>query len=87
MPQGSGRVTHCHIAARPPPVRQSQTGENVRPAPGLRFAVVRDATGRSLNACREEHSEEPRLIVASKDLTCYRHPRPARTADGTWSTP
>ncbi len=80
-------MTHCHIAARPPPARQSQTGENGRPAPDLRFAVVRDATGRSLTSCREEHTEELHLIVASRDLTRYRHPHPARTADGTWSTP
>ncbi|GAA2229314.1 hypothetical protein [Streptomyces nogalater] len=53
----------------------------------LRFAVVRDATGRPLTAYEEEHTKELHLIIASRDLTHYRHLHPTRAADGTWSAP
>ncbi|MGH4029567.1 hypothetical protein ACQB60_11600 [Actinomycetota bacterium Odt1-20B] len=53
----------------------------------LRFAVVKDATGRKVTAYRTEHGKELHLIVASRDLTTYRHLHPTRAADGTWSTP
>ncbi|MEU2060683.1 hypothetical protein [Streptomyces sp. NPDC013455] len=53
----------------------------------LRFAVVQDATGRALTAYQQEHTKELHLIIASRDLTVYRHLHPARAADGTWSTP
>ncbi|MEU6089652.1 hypothetical protein ABZ865_23150 [Streptomyces sp. NPDC047085] len=53
----------------------------------LRFAVVRDATGRALTAYQQEHTKELHLIVASRDLTVYRHVHPTRDADGTWSIP
>ncbi|MFE0174144.1 hypothetical protein ACFWZ2_17660 [Streptomyces sp. NPDC059002] len=53
----------------------------------LRFAVVKDATGRNVTAYRAEHDKELHLIVASRDLTSYRHLHPTRAADGTWSTP
>ncbi|MEV7190846.1 hypothetical protein AB0N81_03425 [Streptomyces sp. NPDC093510] len=52
----------------------------------LRFAVVKDATGRNVTAYQEEHDKELHLIVASRDLTTYRHLHPTRAADGTWST-
>lgn len=35
----------------------------------------------------EEHTKELHLIVASRDLTVFRHPHPRRAADGTWSAP
>ncbi|MFF7093107.1 hypothetical protein ACFY9A_12015 [Streptomyces rubradiris] len=54
---------------------------------GLRFAVVRDATGRPLTAYQEEHTKELHLVIASRDLTHYRHLHPTRAADGTWSAP
>lgn len=53
----------------------------------LRFAVVRDATGRPLTAYQAEHTKELHLIIASRDLTHFRHLHPTRAADGTWSTP
>ncbi|MEV0120714.1 hypothetical protein AB0I16_04015 [Streptomyces sp. NPDC050703] len=52
----------------------------------LRFAVVDDATGRNVTAYKKEHTKELHLIVASRDLTTYRHLHPRRAADGTWST-
>ncbi|MFF8595545.1 hypothetical protein ACF061_29705 [Streptomyces sp. NPDC015220] len=53
----------------------------------LRFAVVKDATGRNVTAYKREHDKELHLIVASRDLTVFRHLHPVRAADGTWSTP
>ncbi|MFF9817514.1 hypothetical protein [Streptomyces sp. NPDC014006] len=53
----------------------------------LRFAVVRDATGRNVTAYQAQHDKELHLIVASRDLTVFRHLHPVRAADGTWSTP
>ncbi|MFF3643885.1 hypothetical protein [Streptomyces sp. NPDC002564] len=53
----------------------------------LRFAVVEDATGRNVTAYEKEHDKELHLIVASRDLTTYRHLHPVRAADGTWSAP
>ncbi|MET9778793.1 hypothetical protein ABZ023_31850 [Streptomyces sp. NPDC006367] len=52
----------------------------------LRF-TVRDEDGRAVTAYRREHEKELHLIVASRDLTAYRHLHPTRAADGTWSTP
>lgn len=51
----------------------------------LRFAV-RDADGHPVTSYRAEHEKELHLIVASRDLTTYRHLHPVRAADGTWST-
>jgi hypothetical protein len=67
----------------------------------LRFTVVKDgsggaagggaggggAAGKNVTAYRKEHGKELHLIVASRDLTTYRHLHPTRAADGTWSTP
>jgi hypothetical protein len=53
----------------------------------LRFAVVQDGSGRNVTAYQREHGKELHLILASTDLTVYRHLHPARAADGTWSTP
>ncbi|WP_434591247.1 hypothetical protein [Streptomyces sp. A5-4] len=52
----------------------------------LRFSVKDDA-GRNVTAYRREHGKELHFIVASRDLTVYRHLHPTRAADGTWSTP
>ncbi|MEU0743406.1 hypothetical protein [Streptomyces sp. NPDC006134] len=52
----------------------------------LRF-TVRDGDGRAVTAYRREHGKELHLILASRDLTTYRHLHPERAADGTWSTP
>ncbi|OAH09941.1 hypothetical protein [Streptomyces jeddahensis] len=53
----------------------------------LQFTVVQEATGRAVTAYKREHDKELHLIVASRDLTIYRHLHPSRAADGTWSTP
>ncbi|MCX4666209.1 hypothetical protein OG453_05945 [Streptomyces sp. NBC_01381] len=63
----------------------------------LRFTIVRDgggkdgtgkgSTGKNVTAYEKEHDKELHLIVASRDLTTYRHLHPSRAADGTWSTP
>ncbi|NEY31749.1 hypothetical protein GTU99_05975 [Streptomyces sp. PRKS01-65] len=52
----------------------------------LRF-TVRDEAGRAVTAFRREHGKELHLILASRDLTTYRHLHPERAADGTWSAP
>ncbi|MEU7278945.1 hypothetical protein AB0A69_09240 [Streptomyces sp. NPDC045431] len=52
----------------------------------LRFAIT-DARGRKVTAYEREHGKELHLIVASRDLTVYRHLHPVRGADGTWSVP
>ncbi|WOX23651.1 hypothetical protein [Streptomyces solicathayae] len=52
----------------------------------LKFAV-KDAGGRNVTAYRTEHGKELHFIVASHDLTVFRHLHPVRAADGTWSTP
>ncbi|WP_405480293.1 hypothetical protein [Streptomyces sp. NBC_00009] len=53
----------------------------------LSFAITKDDTGRKVTAYRTEHGKQLHLIVASRDLTVYRHLHPARAADGTWKTP
>ncbi|MGJ5891601.1 hypothetical protein DF268_37780 [Streptomyces sp. V2] len=52
----------------------------------IRFAV-RGTDGRPVTSYQVEHEKELHLIVASRDLTEYRHLHPTRAADGTWSTP
>ncbi|MFF8397825.1 hypothetical protein [Streptomyces sp. NPDC016172] len=42
---------------------------------------------RKVTAYQREHGKELHLILASRDLTVYRHLHPTRAADGTWSTP
>ncbi|MEU6766775.1 hypothetical protein ABZ916_30280 [Streptomyces sp. NPDC046853] len=58
----------------------------------LRFTVVKEGAGKkgagkNVTAYEREHGKELHLIVASHDLTTYRHLHPTRAADGTWSTP
>ncbi|MGW6564361.1 hypothetical protein [Streptomyces sp. NPDC054975] len=63
--------------------------ETPTPAQGrsvLKFSV-KDADGRKVTAYTTEHGKELHFIVASRDLTVYRHLHPVRAADGTWSTP
>lgn len=50
----------------------------------LRFSVT-DDSGRKVTAYQREHGKELHFIVASRDLTVYRHLHPTRAADGTWS--
>jgi hypothetical protein len=51
----------------------------------LRFSI-QDENGRKITAYEREHGKELHFIVASRDLTTYRHLHPTRAADGTWST-
>ncbi|MFD5892876.1 DUF748 domain-containing protein [Streptomyces sp. NPDC060366] len=50
----------------------------------LRFSV-KDDSGRNLTSYEREHGKELHFIVASRDLTVYRHLHPTRAGDGTWS--
>ncbi|MET8973980.1 hypothetical protein ABZX85_00010 [Streptomyces sp. NPDC004539] len=52
----------------------------------VRF-TVRGKDGAPVTSYRVEHEKELHLIVASRDLTEYRHLHPTRAADGTWSAP
>ncbi|MFI0980462.1 hypothetical protein ACH4SP_26085 [Streptomyces sp. NPDC021093] len=56
-------------------------GERTR----LSFSVL-DGNGRKVTAYQREHEKELHFIVASRDLTVYRHLHPTRAADGTWNT-
>lgn len=51
----------------------------------IRFSI-QDERGDNITAYQREHGKELHFIVASRDLTVYRHLHPTRTADGTWST-
>ncbi|MFJ2742483.1 DUF748 domain-containing protein [Streptomyces sp. NPDC087440] len=60
-----------------------------RVSPGERTALrfsIKDAQGRKVTAYEREHEKELHFIVASRDLTVFRHLHPTRAADGTWST-
>ncbi|MGW2086784.1 hypothetical protein [Streptomyces sp. NPDC001880] len=67
------------LALETPTVRAGARSE-------IRFAV-KDDSGRKVTAYRREHGKELHFILASTDLTQYRHLHPVRAADGTWSTP
>ncbi|MFE6096008.1 hypothetical protein [Streptomyces nigra] len=95
---GAGRAENRggHEAAAPGGLQISQSGytfdlQTLRLEAGkkaeLRFAVIQDRTGHKVTAYQREHGKELHLILASRDLTVYRHLHPTRAADGTWSTP
>ncbi|MFJ4575891.1 hypothetical protein ACIP4W_31670 [Streptomyces sp. NPDC088846] len=67
------------LALETPTIRAGSRAE-------IRFAV-KDDTGRKVTAYRREHGKELHFILASTDLTEFRHLHPVRAADGTWSTP
>ncbi|MFB6815748.1 hypothetical protein ACFCV8_14535 [Streptomyces sp. NPDC056347] len=67
------------LALETPTVEAGEKGE-------IRFAV-KDDSGRKVTAYKREHGKELHFILASTDLTQYRHLHPVRAADGTWSTP
>ncbi|WP_072484911.1 hypothetical protein OH786_01920 [Streptomyces atratus] len=67
------------LALETPTVRAGARSE-------IRFAV-KDDSGQKVTAYRREHGKELHFILASTDLTQYRHLHPVRAADGTWSTP
>ncbi|MGW0824758.1 hypothetical protein [Streptomyces sp. NPDC002845] len=51
----------------------------------IRFAIL-DAQGQAVTDYEVEQEKELHLILASRDLTVYRHLHPTRDADGTWRT-
>ncbi|MFJ6252125.1 MULTISPECIES: hypothetical protein [unclassified Streptomyces] len=56
-------------------------------APGrtvLRFSIE-DAAGKKVTAFATEHEKEMHFVVASRDLTVFRHLHPVKAPDGTWS--
>ncbi|WP_340375602.1 hypothetical protein U5640_10960 [Streptomyces sp. SS7] len=55
--------------------------------PGILRLTVRDAHGQPVTAYATEHTKRLHLIVASRELTAYRHLHPTLAAEGTWSTP
>ncbi|WP_416984270.1 hypothetical protein [Streptomyces sp. T028] len=55
--------------------------------PGTLRLTVRDAHGEPVTAYETEQTKQLHLIVASRELTTYRHLHPTRDADGTWSIP
>ncbi|MFE5617261.1 hypothetical protein [Streptomyces sp. NPDC056463] len=95
--EAAGHAPHEEGAAKPPAAGGLQVSEGgytlametPRPAVGrsvLKISV-KDATGRKVTAYTTEHGKELHFVVASRDLTVYRHLHPVRAADGTWSTP
>ncbi|MFD4374016.1 hypothetical protein [Streptomyces sp. NPDC058486] len=50
----------------------------------LTFAI-QDAAGKKVTAFTTEHGKELHFIVASRDLTVFRHLHPEKAADGTWT--
>ncbi|MEU8762262.1 hypothetical protein [Streptomyces sp. NPDC048659] len=50
----------------------------------LKFSI-KDAGGRKVTAFTTEHGKELHFIVASRDLTVFRHLHPVKGADGTWT--
>ncbi|MEU9855714.1 hypothetical protein [Streptomyces sp. NPDC047974] len=50
----------------------------------LKFSI-QDATGKKVTAFTTEHDKELHFIVASRDLTVFRHLHPEKAPDGTWS--
>lgn len=66
------------LELKTPRVREGKSEE-------LRFAV-RDEKGRAVTAYKKEHDKELHFILASRDLSTFRHLHPERAEDGTWST-
>ncbi|WP_405856268.1 DUF748 domain-containing protein [Streptomyces sp. NBC_00090] len=63
--------------------------ETPTPAAGksvLKFSI-KDVAGKKVTAFTTEHGKELHFIVASRDLTVFRHLHPVKAADGTWTTP
>ncbi|WP_258050201.1 DUF748 domain-containing protein [Streptomyces finlayi] len=50
----------------------------------IRFAI-KDDHGDNVTGYRREHGKELHFILASRDLTTFRHLHPVMEADGTWS--
>ncbi|MER7515044.1 hypothetical protein [Streptomyces sp. NPDC126499] len=50
----------------------------------LKFSI-KDTAGRKVTAFTTEHGKELHFIVASRDLTVFRHLHPEKAPDGTWT--
>ncbi|MFB7826954.1 hypothetical protein [Streptomyces hydrogenans] len=50
----------------------------------LKFSI-QDAAGKKVTAFTTEHGKELHFIVASRDLTVFRHLHPEKAPDGTWT--
>ncbi|MFJ8014943.1 hypothetical protein [Streptomyces sp. NPDC096339] len=91
---GHGSPREAALASAPGGLQVSDAGYTLSldtrqagPGPAeLRFSI-KDRDGRKVTAYKTEHGKELHFIVASRDLTVYRHLHPVRAADGTWSTP
>ncbi|MFE2016398.1 hypothetical protein [Streptomyces sp. NPDC059491] len=89
---GEGAAPDSAAAELPGGLQVSQDGytlalETPTPAAGrsvLKFSI-KDAAGRKVTAFTTEHGKELHFIVASRDLTTFRHLHPVKAADGTWS--
>ncbi|MFF6774248.1 hypothetical protein ACFY8W_11855 [Streptomyces sp. NPDC012637] len=90
-----GHAGHAEGAASAPAAGGLQVSEGgytlaldtPTPAPGkstLKFSI-KDAAGKKVTAFTTEHGKELHFIVASRDLTVFRHLHPVKGADGTWS--
>ncbi|MFF9194882.1 hypothetical protein ACF09L_06730 [Streptomyces sp. NPDC014779] len=92
---GDGHAGHEAGAANAPAAGGLQVSEGgytlaldtPTPALGkstLKFSI-KDAAGKKVTAFTTEHGKELHFIVASRDLTVFRHLHPVKAADGTWS--
>ncbi|MEU3400340.1 hypothetical protein [Streptomyces filamentosus] len=50
----------------------------------LKFSI-KDSAGKKVTAFTTEHGKELHFIVASRDLTVFRHLHPEKAPDGTWT--
>ncbi|MET9804896.1 hypothetical protein [Streptomyces sp. NPDC006368] len=96
-PAAHGAHEETTAPAAPPPggLQVSEAGHTLVLEPAaltagrrgeLRFAIE-DEQGRKVTAYEREHGKELHLVLASRDLTVYRHLHPVRGGDGTWSAP
>ncbi|MFC5636091.1 hypothetical protein [Streptomyces bullii] len=80
VPEGLQVSAHGYsIDLKTPRIERGRTTE-------IRFAIL-DARGRPVTDFEVEQEKEMHLILASRDLTVYRHLHPTRSADGTWRMP
>ncbi|MFE9443514.1 hypothetical protein ACFYO2_32050 [Streptomyces sp. NPDC006602] len=80
VPEGLQVSAHGYsIDLKTPRIERGRTTD-------IRFAIL-DAKGRPVTDYEVEQEKELHLILASRDLTVYRHLHPTRSADGTWRMP
>ncbi|MEV5968400.1 hypothetical protein [Streptomyces sp. NPDC051921] len=92
--EGGGHGGHAEAANAPAAggLQVSEGGYTLAldtPTPALGTSTlkfsIKDAAGRKVTAFTTEHGKELHFIVASRDLTVFRHLHPVKAADGTWS--